>query len=285
MYPLKGCDSPAPVGSLDQFYRKGRRLKALSPEQCLVVIPTYNEADNIRPLIQRIVEVCRNLHILVIDDNSQDGTAELVKQLQKTHPQLHLLERSGKLGLGTAYIAGFKWAMNQGYEACVEMDADFSHDPQMLPSMINQLNVYDAVIGSRYIPGGGTENWNPFRKLISRFGSLYARLILGMSLRDMTGGFNAWRRKVLQTIDLDDIRSEGYSFQIELKYRAFRSHFKLIEIPILFSERREGQSKMSSRIVLEAFIRVWAFRFHKLATHKPAELLDTTGKIGQSSKS
>ncbi len=259
-------------------------MKALSPNQCLVVIPTYNEADNIRPLIQRIQEVCRHLHILVVDDNSQDGTASLVQRLQEGIPHLHLLQRPGKQGLGTAYIAGFKWALSQGYEACIEMDADFSHDPQVLPSMINQLNVHDAVIGSRYIPGGDTENWNLFRKIISRFGSFYARMILGMALRDMTGGFNAWRRTVLQTIDLDDIRSEGYSFQIELKYRAFRSRFKLIEIPILFSERREGQSKMSSRIVLEAFFRVWAFRFHKLKTTKPAALVESRDTLSQRSK-
>ncbi len=236
-------------------------MNLVSPETTLIVIPTYNEAQNIEPLIALVWKICPSIHILVVDDNSQDGTADLVKKVQNVGPaQLFLLQRAGKLGLGTAYLAGFSWALERGYNAVIEMDADFSHDPEALPAMLSRLNEFDAVIGSRYTEGGGTKNWNPFRKLISRFGSLYARLILGVPLHDMTGGFNAWRREVLESIDLPTIRSEGYSFQIELKYRCHKAHKRMIEVPILFCERREGHSKMSWRIVAEAFYRVWTFR-------------------------
>ncbi len=226
----------------------------------LVAIPTYNEASNIRPLINEIWKLLPELHILVIDDNSQDGTAKVVEEMMQNHPSLHLIKRAGKLGLGSAYIAAFKWALQHNFKAVIEMDADFSHSPAALPPMIAALKNYPTVIGSRYISGGTTENWHWFRQLISRAGSLYARLILGVPVLDLTGGFNGWRREVLTTIDLDAIRSEGYSFQIELKYRSFRSGFKIKEIPITFSERREGQSKMSSRIIWEALYRVWTLR-------------------------
>ena len=237
-------------------------LSEKNPFQAIVVVPTYNEAMNIEGIVRATWAAYPALHILVVDDNSKDGTAQIVRNIQTEVPtKLHLLSRAGKLGLGTAYIAGFEWALERGYHALVEMDADFSHDPKELPALVRGLRDADVVIGSRYVIGGSTENWNFFRKLISRAGSFYARTVLGIPINDQTGGFNAWRAEVLQKIGLRSIRSEGYSFQIELKYRAFRSGFKLVEHPILFSERREGQSKMSSRIVFEALLRVWALRF------------------------
>ncbi len=237
-------------------------LSETSKFQAIVVIPTYNEALNIEGIIKAAWESMPTIHILVVDDNSQDGTADIIRRMQ-THAsdRLYLLSRAGKLGLGTAYIAGFRWALDRDYKALVEMDADFSHDPKELPSLIRGLKDADVVIGSRYVEGGSTENWHYFRKLISKAGSLYARTILGMSVRDLTGGFNAWTSDALHRIGLGTIRSEGYSFQIELKYRAYRAGLRLVEHPILFSERREGQSKMSSKIVVEALMRVWALRF------------------------
>jgi dolichol-phosphate mannosyltransferase len=237
-------------------------LNVKGPFRAIAVIPTYNEAMNIEGIIRAAWAAYPALHILVVDDNSQDGTADIVQRLSaENQGRLHILSRSGKLGLGTAYIAGFRWALERGYHALVEMDADFSHDPKELPALIRSLERADVVIGSRYVVGGSTENWNAFRKLISRSGSFYARTILGMTVNDLTGGFNAWRAEVLQRIGVETIRSEGYSFQIELKYRAYRCGFKLVEHPIVFSERREGQSKMSSKIVFEALLRVWALRF------------------------
>lgn len=232
------------------------------PFQAIVVIPTYNEAMNIEGIVRAVWSAYPSIHILVVDDNSQDGTADIVRKIkEEQQDKIHLLSRAGKLGLGTAYIAGFKWALERGYQALVEMDADFSHDPKELPALVRSLESADVVIGSRYVVGGSTENWHFFRKLISRAGSFYARTILGMTINDLTGGFNSWRAEVLQKIGLDTIKSEGYSFQIELKYRANRAGFKLIEHPIVFSERREGQSKMSGTIVFEALLRVWALRF------------------------
>ena len=232
----------------------------------LIVVPTYNEAQNIRPLLDEILQHTPEAHILVVDDNSQDGTAGLVRaHTAFERGQIFLLERSGKLGLGTAYIAGFKWALERGYEAVVEIDADFSHSPSELPALIGKLEGSSVVVGSRYVSGGGTSNWNFWRKIISKAGSFYARTILGMGVRDLTGGFNAWRSEVLDTIELDRVGSEGYSFQIELKYRAFRAGYEILEHPIIFMERREGQSKMSGKIVLEAFYRVWLLRFGKMA--------------------
>jgi len=239
-------------------------LKALSEPENLVIIPTYHEAQNIKDLILKVWEYCPEIHILVVDDNSQDGTPEIIIDLQQHHStNLHLIRRASKLGLGTAYLAGFHWALARNYQTVIEMDADFSHNPSTLPYMIAKLGRYHAVIGSRYVEGGGTENWHPLRKFISRFGSIYARAILAIPLHDLTGGFNGWRREVLEKINIDSIRSEGYSFQIELKYRCHRLGLSMCEIPILFSERREGQSKMSSRIIIEALFRVWALRFFR----------------------
>ena len=227
----------------------------------VVIIPTFNEADNIEPLTSAIWKHCPGIQLCFVDDSSQDETQAKIRTAAASgNGKVHLISRSGKLGLGTAYIAGFKWALSQGYDAIIEMDADLSHNPADLPRMLKLLELHDAVIGSRYIAGGGTANWDIRRKIISRFGSLYGRLILGLAIRDLTGGFNGWRSRVLQVIDVEQVRSEGYSFQIELKYRAVVAGFKAIEMPIIFTERRAGQSKMSGGIVMEAMLRVWQLR-------------------------
>jgi dolichol-phosphate mannosyltransferase len=227
----------------------------------IVIVPTYNEVDNVEPLVDRVFAATPTIHILFVDDNSQDGTRERVDALMARFPgRVHILKRAGKLGLGTAYIAGFKWALSQGYDALIEMDADHSHDPKELAVFIDKLRDHDAVVGSRYCEGGGTENWSLIRKCISVFGSFYSRSILGLTIMDLTGGFNAWRRDTVLAINPDLVRSEGYSFQIELKYRAHLAGKTIVESPILFSERRAGQSKMSLKIVIEAMIRVWALR-------------------------
>lgn len=230
--------------------------------KALVVIPTYNERDNVQALLPELLKRYEGIHLLVVDDSSPDGTGEEVLRLSQGQPRIHLLNRAKKEGLGRAYIAGFNWGIDQGFDCMIEMDADFSHRPQDLGLILEQLKSgSDFVIGSRYVPGGSTVNWGWFRKLISRGGSLYARLILGYPLRDWTGGFNGWTRKALAAIHLPSVQSNGYSFQIELKYRALKAGCQGIEVPITFEERRVGQSKMSTAIVLEAFRRVWFFRF------------------------
>jgi dolichol-phosphate mannosyltransferase len=191
-----------------------------------------------------------------------------VDTLALSQPRIHCLHRPKKMGLGTAYVAGFRWGIEQGFESLIEMDADFSHDPKYLPTMLRLLEDHDFVIGSRYVPGGGTVNWGLGRKILSRGGSLYSRLILGANIRDFTGGFNGWRSKTLGSIDLGSIRSDGYSFQIELKYRAFRSGFRFVEFPIVFEDRKVGKSKMNRRIVIEALGRVWSFRFRPVLDRK-----------------
>lgn len=227
----------------------------------LIVVPTYNEAENIDDLVAGIRRALPEAHVLFVDDASPDGTAERVRAQQDRNPGLvHLVEREGKKGMGTAYLAGFAWALERDYDAIIEMDADLSHDPRALPTLIGLLSDADVVIGSRYVPGGRTEDWSRLRMAISRFGSFYARVILGLSIRDLTGGFNVWKRRVLETLSLDQVRSEGYSFQIELKLRAARAGFRLVETPIVFVDRRAGQSKMSWGIVAEAIVRVWWLR-------------------------
>ncbi len=228
----------------------------------LVCIPTYNEKDNIEPITSAVLAATgSDTHILVIDDNSPDGTGEIVKRLQTGQPHLHLLSRAGKEGLGRAYIAGFKWALENGYEVIVEMDADFSHRPEDLVKILKAIESVDFAVGSRYVDEGRTVNWGLSRKIISRGGSLYTRMILGYPLADWTGGFNAWKAQTLRAIGLDAVKSNGYSFQIELKYRALKAGCKGIEVPIVFEDRRVGQSKMSMKIVTEAFTRVWGMRF------------------------
>jgi len=214
----------------------------------LIIIPTYNEIENIGQLTQKITETLngsafKNTEILVVDDGSPDGTGGFVETLAKENPKIHVLHRAKKMGLGTAYV-------------------DFSHDPKYLPTMMDLLTKNDVAIGSRYVAGGGTVNWGVGRKILSRGGSLYSRMILGAPIRDFTGGFNGWRKEVLENVDLASLKSDGYSFQIELKYRAFLKNFKMVEFPIVFEDRKVGKSKMNRRIVIEALGRVWSFRMN-----------------------
>lgn len=228
----------------------------------LVIIPTYNEKDNISPLLHEILKVNPEVHILVVDDNSPDGTAGIVQKLMQSDSRIQILVREKKNGLGKAYLAGFQWAIDRGYEAVVEMDADFSHRPLDLKKILEQIETHDFVIGSRYVPGGETVNWGLLRKFISRGGGIYSRFILGFPLNDWTGGFNAWTRETLEKINIQTVQSEGYSFQIELKYKALKNNCRGVEVPIVFEDRRVGQSKMSLKIVIEAFYRVWQIRFY-----------------------
>jgi dolichol-phosphate mannosyltransferase len=239
----------------------------------LIVIPTYNEIQNLKGLVEAVFQVVdskahlygvKEAHVLVVDDNSPDGTGQLADELAKERisrdgkeePRLFVLHRTQKNGLGKAYVAGFAWALDRGYDAVCEMDADFSHNPQYLPEFWRLLKDHDVVMGSRYVDGGGVRNWGFTRQLISRGGSVYARAILGMPVNDMTGGYNAWKRPVLEAVDISTLRSEGYAFQIELKWRAWKKGFRLAEFPILFEDRRRGKSKMSKRIIVEAMMRV-----------------------------
>jgi dolichol-phosphate mannosyltransferase len=228
----------------------------------LVIIPTYNERNNIEALLDLVYATLPDIHVLIIDDNSPDQTGELVSQLisQKYPQQLHLLSRSGKLGLGTAYIAGFRWALQRSYRYIFEMDADFSHNPKYLANFVRTIEKCDLVLGSRYIAGGGVTNWGLVRKLISRGGSLYSRIILDLPYHDLTGGFKCFRREVLEAIDLDAVKSNGYSFQIEMTYRAHLLGFRITEVPIIFEERAAGQSKMSGNIFSEAVLMVLKLR-------------------------
>jgi dolichol-phosphate mannosyltransferase len=228
--------------------------------RALVCLPTYNEAENVGPITEAILAATPEVDVLVIDDNSPDGTGKLADAIAAREPRVQVLHRAGKEGLGKAYLAGFDWALRRGYELVLEMDADFSHDPKYLPAMLAAAGEADLVLGSRNIPGGGTVNWGIGRKIISRGGSLYARTILGIPVRDLTGGFKCFHRKVLEAIDLPSVECSGYAFQIELTYRTLRKGFKVKEIPIVFVDRRVGQSKMSRRIVLEALGKVWSIR-------------------------
>jgi len=240
-----------------------------SKRQSLIVIPTYNEIDNLQPLVMAVLQVTPpSTEILVVDDGSPDGTGQLADSLAASNSRIHVLHRSKKMGLGTAYVAGFRLGIEQGFESLIEMDADFSHDPKYLPRMLELLGSHDFVIGSRYVSGGGTKNWGIGRKVLSRGGSFYSRMILGADIRDFTGGFNGWRKPVLEAIDLGSLRSDGYSFQIELKYRAFRRGFRFVEFPIVFEDRKVGKSKMNRKIVFEALGRVWSFRFRPVLDRK-----------------
>ncbi len=227
----------------------------------LIVIPTYNEIENLQPLVEAVLQVTpESVDVLIVDDNSPDGTGKLADQLATQRSRVHVLHRPGKMGLGTAYVNGFKWGLERPYDAFVEMDADFSHNPKYLTRMLELLQSHDVVIGSRYVAGGGTVNWGMGRKMLSRGGSIYSRMILGAPIRDFTGGFNGWRRPVLESVSLSTLRSDGYSFQIELKYRSYLKGFKITEFPIVFEDRKVGKSKMNKKIVFEALGRVWGFR-------------------------
>ncbi|HWR44295.1 polyprenol monophosphomannose synthase [Sporomusa sp.] len=231
----------------------------------LIVIPTYNERKNLAELLALIYRQDGEFHVLIVDDNSPDGTGQLVRELIQSHypDKLFLLARSGKMGLGTAYIAGFKWALERDYQYIFEMDGDFSHNPKYLEQFLATAEKYDLVLGSRYVPGGGVTNWSTIRRLISYGGSLYSRMILGLPFKDLTGGYKCFRRELLENIDLDDVRSNGYSFQIELTYRAFLKSFTIQEVPIIFEERAAGNSKMSRKIFMEAIWMVLKLRAAK----------------------
>ena len=230
----------------------------------LIISPTYNERKNIKQLVDMVIGENPELHLLIVDDNSPDGTGEKVKKLQTEYKNLFLETRPKKSGLGTAYIFGFKWALEKKYDNIIQMDADLSHNPKDLPRMVNNLKKYDLVIGSRYINGISVVNW-PLRRLMLSYGAnAYSRVITGMPIMDGTGGFKAWKSSVLSSIDLDSVKSQGYSFQIEMNFRAWVKKFNIKEIPIIFSDRTIGQSKMSKTIVYEAIFMVWRLRIWKI---------------------
>ena len=232
----------------------------------IIVIPTYNEIENIEVILEKVFLLDLGVDILIVDDNSPDGTYAKVQELIDADTyggQLHLVIRQNKEGLGKAYIEGFKWCLARAYAFVIEMDADLSHDPKYLPAFIENIKEYDLVIGSRYVKGGGVVNWSLLRKFISFGGSTYARTILGISIKDVTGGFKCFRREVLEAIDLDNIMSAGYAFQIEMNYRTILKGFRVKEVPIIFEDRVAGKSKMSKKIFIEALLNVVTLRLHK----------------------
>ncbi|MCP5061920.1 MAG: polyprenol monophosphomannose synthase [Ignavibacteriae bacterium] len=226
----------------------------------IVIIPTYNELNNIQKLIPELLELYDDLDILIVDDNSPDGTGKYVKNTGKENSRVKLLAREGKLGLGTAYVAGYKYMLENGYDVAYQMDADYSHDPREISNFKKHLDDYDLIIGSRYIEGVNVINWPMQRLLLSYFANQYTRIITGLPLQDSTGGFKCFKRKVLEAIDLDNIKSNGYSFQIEMNFKAWKKDFKLKEMSIIFMDRVHGTSKMSKQIVHEAVFRVWKLR-------------------------
>jgi dolichol-phosphate mannosyltransferase len=232
----------------------------------LVIVPTYNECENLEPIVRAILAADSRLDVLVVDDNSPDGTGEIAEKIASSEPRVKVLHRAKKEGLGKAYVAGFRRALDEPYEFIFEMDADFSHKPKDLPRFLAAMEAgqADLCLGSRRVAGGGTVNWGVGRQFISAGGSLYARTLLGVSIRDLTGGFKCFRRRVLETVPLDEVRSSGYSFQVELTYRAIRKGFKVIEIPIIFEDRRVGQSKMSRTVFMEAVAMVLRLRLDAL---------------------
>lgn len=241
-------------------------LASAGPSQvyCLVVVPTYNEAQNVVCLIAEILAQGPQFDVLVVDDNSPDGTGNLVAALAARTPRVQMLRRAAKLGLGSAYLAGFREGLRQGYAFLCEMDADFSHQPHDLPMLLATAeHDADVVLGSRNVPGGRAENWSWVRKVLNRGGNVYARMILAMPVRDCTGGFKCFRASVLQQLDLDAIHSNGYAFQVELNYRCYQAGFRIREVPIVFPNRAAGKSKMSWRIVWEAFVMVWKLRLSR----------------------
>lgn len=231
----------------------------------LVIIPTYNEKENIEQMVRKVFSL-GDFDLLIVDDNSPDGTGSIIKELQKEYPHtLYIVERKGKLGLGTAYIAGFRWALEREYQYIFEMDADFSHNPEDLLRLLTACeNGADLAIGSRYVSGVNVVNWPMSRVLMSFFASKYVRFVTGMPLNDATAGFKCYTRKVLETINLDNINMVGYGFQIEMKFKAWKHHFNIVEVPIIFTDRKQGTSKMSSGIFGEAFWGVMRMRFRKL---------------------
>lgn len=241
--------------------RSGERLA----KRALVIVPTFNERENIAHIIPAILAQDPSLEVLVVDDGSPDGTGVIADGMAAADPRIHAIHRAGKLGLGTAYIAGFKWALERDYALIFEMDADFSHSPERIPDFLRAIETADLVLGSRYLNGQiNVVNWPLSRLFLSYSANIYARVITGLQLFDATGGFKCFRREVLEAIDLDDIRSNGYAFQIEMSFRAWKKGFRLVEIPIVFVDRTEGASKMSKSIVREAVWMVWRLRWWSL---------------------
>lgn len=228
--------------------------------QGIVVVPTYNEKDNIERLVRAILDLKRDLHVLIVDDNSPDGTGEIADRLAGILSEIHVIHRKGKLGLGSAYREGFRYALKEGAPLIFEMDADFSHDPSYLPLFLEKIKDCDVVVGSRYLNGVSVVNW-PIRRLMLSYGAnIYTRIVTGLRLTDCTGGFKCFRREALEAIDLDRIKSDGYSFQIEMNYRCMEKGFRIGEVPIIFIDRHAGSSKMSKKIVREAVVMVWRLR-------------------------
>lgn len=235
--------------------------------KAIVVIPTYNERDNIEKLTLDVLLQGEHFEVLIVDDNSPDGTGIIADRMAGAEPRIHVLHRTGKLGLGSAYREGFKYALQQGVDYIIEMDADFSHDPMVLPRFLDQMDRFDLVIGSRYLNGVSVVNWPLRRLMLSYFASMYTRTITGLRLSDCTSGFKCFRRQVLETVDLDTITSDGYSFQIEMNFRCQEAGFRLGEIPIIFIDRHSGTSKMSRKIVREAVVMVWKLKLSSVARH------------------
>ncbi|HMI31007.1 MAG TPA: polyprenol monophosphomannose synthase [Candidatus Limnocylindrales bacterium] len=228
--------------------------------KALVVIPTYKERENLPELLRLIFAQGLPLEVLIIDDNSPDGTGEVADELARADPRVHVMHRAAKMGLGSAYVAGFRYALERDYDALFEMDADFSHNPESLPVFLRELENADLVVGSRYLHGVTVVNW-PLKRLILSYGAnVYSRVITGIPIKDLTGGFKCFRRRVLEAVDLSRVRSDGYGFQIEMNYKAWRKGFRIKEIPIMFVDRRAGESKMNRRIVWEAAWMVWRLR-------------------------
>lgn len=236
----------------------------MNSEKILVIIPTYNELQNIKNLIPEVLSKDERIDILIVDDNSPDNTADYVEELSKSNKRVKLIKRPFKMGLGTAYLSGFKYALEKTYDYIFEMDADFSHDPEEIPAFIEAIQDADLILGSRYINGVRVLNWPMQRLLLSFFASVYTKIITGLPVRDATGGYKCFRRKVLESIDLDRVKSNGYSFQIEMTFKAYKKGFRIKEIPIVFVDRVKGKSKMSKKIVREAVIMVWILRIRSI---------------------
>lgn len=230
-------------------------------KKVLVIVPTYNEIENVERMINTVLSLPEEPDILIVDDNSPDGTGSKVNEIKKSKEKVRLIQRTGKLGLGTAYIEGFKYALKNGYDFIIEMDCDFSHDPKDISRLLKEINGYDLVIGSRYIQGVNVVNWPLKRLILSMGASLYTRIITGMPLKDATSGFKCFRKEVIESIDLENIHSNGYSFQIEMHYKTWKKKFRIKEMPIIFTDRIDGHSKMGKAIVREAIFMVWKLRF------------------------